>query len=47
MHLNFAKCTIIIPEAIGVIDKIDMLEQGNSSYETLLPWIRDSIVDVS
>ena len=26
---------------------IDMLEQGNSSYETLLPWIRDSIVDVS
>jgi death-on-curing protein len=23
---------------------IDMLEQGSSGYETLLPWIRDSIV---
>lgn len=23
---------------------IDMLEQGSSGYETLLPWIRDSII---
>ncbi len=26
---------------------INMLEQGNCSYETLLPWIRDSIVETS
>ena len=26
---------------------INMLEQGNGSYETLLPWIRDSIVETS
>ncbi|NIA26709.1 MAG: type II toxin-antitoxin system death-on-curing family toxin [Desulfobulbaceae bacterium] len=45
LRLNGWKFSVEAAAAYAFL--IDMLEQGNCSYEFLLPWIRDSVVETS